>query len=171
MTLLSGGEVRVDMTYRLSEAFDGYGRLGDDDTRTPIPIEQRAFERDAARIDGMRMLRYSDRTSGSQRVIRTELAFDSLDAFSRWYGAELRYQEGEGLTMPLARAIATSDPSPLSVIEQDLLSAYTVTLGVTLPEDIDRVNLGSVDSGTARLTLPLHEFLAPSADITWEIGL
>ena len=163
----SDGSGIFDLSYQLHSDLDEYGRLDGIDPRSPIPLERDAFEQTALAIEGLDLVRYRRYDDG--RSIEVRFEFDDLSALAQWYGGdESLVSTDNGLRFHVADAVSTGD-SPFSPLEEELLSSYLVAIDISVPAAVQSVNIGEFSARNARIELPLNEYLAPEADIVWEI--
>jgi hypothetical protein len=91
----------IDLVYTVSREFIAMGALDGNAAWPTLPVGRADFERSVARIDGLSLKSFRERTSGANQVFEASLHFDDPDAFAAFMsanGQSLVYENSGGKT-------------------------------------------------------------------------
>lgn len=168
------GSGRFDLEYRLSTDVYEMGVFDENSSFVPVPVHEEDLRRAAEAADGVEMRDYSRQRSNEEVLIRTSVAFDSLEALNAYYspGEErIRLREAGGgrqLQVDLHPGdVGELDEETRSFAEA-YLSEYTVAVRVRPPGRVTAAQAMEVaDNGrSATATVSLAELFTGTAPQT-----
>jgi hypothetical protein len=89
----------VRLVYAVSQEFLDSGTLDGNENWPVLPVGRADFERTVARIDGLELRSYRERTRGGDRLFEVTLAFDGVSALAGFLdsgGQQLVYKQENG---------------------------------------------------------------------------
>jgi hypothetical protein len=173
------GSGTIDLEYRLSRELESLGKLDGNERWPVIPVGKADLERSAARIEGLSLRSFSEKTTATDVLYQARLDFANLEGLARFLDdtgqrASL-IREGEGNRL----AVSFNNAAGRVAIDEKLLElaasafeGYALVFGVTLPQapelrvvDGSGAPLESPPAGTALLQGNRVSFSAPMADL------
>lgn len=173
------GSGTIDLEYRLSRELESLGKLDGNERWPVIPVGKADLERSAARIEGLSLRSFKERTSAADVMYEARFDFANPEALAR-------FLDGAGQRASLVREgaenrLSLSFNSAAGRVEADekllelaasVFEGYALAFGITLPSAPDlRVtdgrgaSLESPPAGTALLRGNRVSFSAPMADL------
>jgi hypothetical protein len=77
---LQNGSGTIALEYRLSRELESLGKLDGNENWPPVPVGKADFERSAARIEGLTLRSFSERTTPADRIYQAKFDFANLEA-------------------------------------------------------------------------------------------
>ncbi len=168
-----GGTAAV--SYSVSKLVMELGRLGDDDSFSPLPVSETDFLATAAMIPGMEVRSVSVREDETAVNIESEFEFDSAEALSAFFspgtenGPSLT-REGEETVFRYTLFTAAEEISDESMkMVESFFAEDEIILRLRAPSDINSVSLGTVEGNTAVYSATILEIFSENKDILWEV--
>jgi hypothetical protein len=173
------GSGTIALEYRLSRDFEALGKLDGNEGWPVIPLGKADFERSAARIEGLSLRSFSEKTDASEVVYQAQFDFATPEGL-------VRFLDGAGQRASLVRegernhlVLSFNNAAGSVEVDEELLElvassfeGYALVFGVTLPQTpelrvVDRngASLDSPPAGTALLQGNRVSFSAPMADL------
>jgi hypothetical protein len=140
IVLRQDGSGTIVLEYRLSRELDSLGKLDGNENWPPVPVGKADFERSAARIEGLSLRSFSERTAAADRVCQAKFDFASLEALlmlldSSGQRASLFREEGQNrLVLSFNDSAGREDLDPeLLDLAAAAFEGYALDFGITLP--------------------------------------
>jgi hypothetical protein len=149
----------LQLTYRISQLVADLGVSSTGKSVIPLPVSRSDFERSLASSGGkVRLTRFDKSEDEKDITIRTEIAFDSLDALARidaFHDADLKW-ETQGSRRTFSQVVAQAPRQPLSDDSRRMLEAlfdgYDLSFVVVAPQPIEESTLGTLSADKKTLT-------------------
>jgi hypothetical protein len=173
------GSGTIALEYRLSRDLESLGKLDGNERWPIIPVGKADLERSAARIEGLSLRSFSEKTADADVIYQAQFDFANLNALVRFLddtgqraslvreGAENRFT----LSFNYSAGRVEADEKLLDLVASSF-EGYALAFGITLPQEpelrvVDRSGapLESSPSGTALLQGNRVSFSAPMADL------
>ncbi|MDR3123722.1 MAG: hypothetical protein LBU16_08105 [Treponema sp.] len=173
------GSGTIALEYRLSRELEALGKLDGNERWPAVPVGKADFERSAARIEGLSLRSFSEKTAATDVLYRAQFDFATLEALARFLdGAGQRVsleREGEenrlALSFNHSAGRVEADEALLELVASSF-EGYALDFGVTLPQppqlriaDGRGAPLESPPTGTALVRGNRVSFSAPMADL------
>jgi hypothetical protein len=173
------GSGTIALEYRLSQDLESLGKLDGNERWPVIPVGKADFERSAARIEGLSLRSFSEKTTATDRIFQAKFEFATMDALAR-------FLDGTGRSASLVReggknrlVLSFNSSAGQAEVDQQLLSlvassfeGYALDFGISLPRQPElRVPDGrggyaeSPSAGAVLLQGNRVGFSAPMADL------
>ena len=174
ITIKADGSGKIALTYRVSQALESIGRLDGNEKMPAVPVGRTDFERTAARIPGLKLIKYSSRdvrnpSGGGDLVTNVTLDFKdtgALLAFLDSAGANaVIVQEGQGALLRLTLldpSERVSNPDLLSLL-QEVSSGYEFAITLNLPRNAALTTLPA--------SIPAAKAVSSGKKATFSIGM
>jgi hypothetical protein len=179
IVLRPDGAGTIALEYRLSRELESLGKLDGNEKWPVIPVGKADFERSAARIEGLSLRSFSEKTTAADRVFQAKFDFASTDALVRFLDstgqrATLDREGGKNrlvLSFNSSAGLADTDPQLLALVASSF-EGYALDFSVSLPRQPE-LHVGdgrggyteSPSAGTALLQGNRVSFSAPMADL------
>jgi hypothetical protein len=173
------GSGTIALEYRLSRELESLGKLDGNQNWPAVPVGKADFERSAARIEGLSLRSFSEKTTAADTLYQARLDFASLEALVRFLddtgrSASLSGEGGENrlaLSFNNSAGLLEADEKLLELLASSF-EGYALDFGITLPRppelrvaDGRGALLESPPAGTTRLQGNRVSFSAPMADL------
>jgi hypothetical protein len=173
------GSGTMVLEYRLSRELEALGKLDGNEGWPVVPVGKADFERSAARVEGLSLRSFSEKSAGKDVVYEARLDFASLEGLARFLtgsgqGASLVREGSENrlvLTFNNAAGRARADGALMELLAE-AFDGYALDFGITLPQppelrvtDAGGASLESPPAGTALLRGNRVSFSAPMAEL------
>jgi hypothetical protein len=179
IVLRPNGSGTIALEYRLSQSLESLGKLDGNEKWPVIPVGKADFERSAARIEGLSLRSFSEKTNATDKIFQAKFEFAAMDAL-------LRFLDASGQRASLAReggknrlVLSFSGSSGPLDADRELLDlvasvfeGYALDFSITLPRPPElRVGDGrggsaeSPSAGTALVQGNRVSFSAPMAEL------
>jgi hypothetical protein len=173
------GSGTIALEYRLSRDFEALGKLDGNENWPVIPLGRADFERSAARVEGLSLRSFSEKTVGADVVYQARFDFASLEGLAR-------FLDSTGQRASLVRDgarnrlfLSFNNVADSVKADEDLLDlvassfeGYDLVFVLTLPQapelrvvDGRGAPLESPPAGTALLRGNKVSFSAPMAEL------
>jgi hypothetical protein len=173
------GSGTIALEYRLSRDLESLGKLDGNENWPPIPVGKADFERSAARVAGLTLRSFSERTTPADRIYQAKFDFANPEALlgfldSSGRRASLSREEGKNrLVLSFNDSAARLDLDPeLLELAVTAFEGYALDFSITLPQTpqlrVAGGNGGFTESppdGAAQLRGNRVSFSAPMADL------
>lgn len=132
------GSGRVSAEYRLSEELVAFGQLEGNKDMLPVPLSEEDVRRGLAGAQGLTFVSWSSRKDGSDTVIKTVIAFDSLKALAVYLdpeGTMARHESsasGSRLSFTLGSTLPAFDPE-MKKAAKEAFGSYALVFEFDLP--------------------------------------
>ena len=173
------GSGTIALEYRLARELESLGKLDGNENWPTVPVGKADFERSVARIDGLSLRSFREKSAAAEVVYEARLEFAGLEALARFLddtgrSASLSREGGENrlvLSFNNAAGLVEADPALLDLVAS-VFEGYALDFGITLPGPpglrvVDRLGAPLEDppAGTALLQGNRVSFSAPMADL------
>jgi hypothetical protein len=178
IVLRPDGSGTIALEYRLAKDLESLGKLDGNENWPVIPVGKADFERSAARIEGLSLRSFSEKTTAADRIFQAKLEFAAPDALLRFMDdsgqtASLDRDGGRNrLALSFANAPGLDRDPQLRALLAATFEGYALDFGITLPRQPElRVGDGrggyaeSPSAGTALLRGNRVSFSAPMAEL------
>ena len=132
------GSGSVSAEYRMSQELVSFGELEANKAMLPVPLTRADVENSLRSAKGLSLESWSSRKDGTDLVVKTVIAFDSMDALMLYLdpnGKLATYsatQEGTSVAFSLGGKLPVLDPD-MKELAKEAFAAYTFKFAVELP--------------------------------------
>jgi hypothetical protein len=173
------GSGTIALEYRLSRELEALGKLDGNEKWPIVPVGKADLERSAARIAGLSLRSFSEKTAAAEVIYQAQFDFANLEALARFLDDTGRsaslVREGTANRLSLSfnhsAGRIEADEKLLELVASSF-EGYALVFGITLPQAprlrvLDRrgAPLESPPAGTALLQGNRVSFSAPMADL------
>jgi hypothetical protein len=171
------GSGTIALEYRLSRDFESLGKLDGNENWPVIPVGKADLERSAARIEGLSLRSFREKTAAADLVYEARLDFAGLDALALFLDSTGQraslVREGPENRLLLSfndYAGRLGRDAKLLELVRSSFEGYSLVFGITLPQAprLDVAEEGSPERrapGTALVQGNRVSFSAPMADL------
>lgn len=138
VTITKSGSGTVSAEYRVSQELVSFGELEANKAMLPVPLTKADVENSLRSAKGLTLKSWSSKKDGTDLVIKTVIAFDSMDALMLYLdpkGKLATYsatQEGTDVSFSLGDKLPALDPD-MKDLAKEAFAAYTFRFAVELP--------------------------------------
>lgn len=132
------GSGNVTAVYRLSEELVAFGELEGNKAMLPVPLTKQEVQDSLKGIPGLSLTSWSSKKDGTDLVISTVIAFDSLDSLMYYLDPQGRLAKhsttpgGNSIAFTVGDSIPALDPD-MKKIAQDAFAPYSFKFAIELP--------------------------------------
>ncbi len=132
------GSGTVSAEYRMSQELVSFGELEANKAMLPVPLTRADVENSLRSAKGLTLESWSSRKDGADLVVKTVIAFDSMDALMLYLdpnGKLATYsttQEGTSVAFSLGDKMPALNPD-MRELAKEAFAAYTFKFAVELP--------------------------------------
>lgn len=179
-TISAGGSGSIDMEYSLSEELVAFGELESNKALLPIPVSRSDFERGIASYPGLSLDSWSERMSGSDKVVKARVSFKNLASLASMLdprGNLASYSEAgarKSLKFVFGEPMPKLDNETES-LAKEAFAPYSMRLTLQLPEPPVLSSVkgegakGWVDGKTARFESPMTVIALSPEPVSWTV--
>jgi hypothetical protein len=132
------GSGSVSAEYRMSQELVAFGELEANKALLPVPLARADVENSLRSAKGLALESWSSKKDGTDLVVKTVIAFDSMDALMLYLdpnGKLATYsttQDGTSVAFSLGDKLPKLDPD-MKELAQEAFAVYTFKFAVELP--------------------------------------
>lgn len=132
------GSGNVTAVYRLSEELVAFGELEANKAMLPVPLTKQEVEDSLKGVPGLSLTSWSSKKDGTDLVIKTVIAFDSLDSLMYYLDPQGRLAkhsttaDGNSIAFTVGDSIPSLDPD-MKKIAQEAFAPYSFKFAIELP--------------------------------------
>lgn len=176
------GSGAVSAEYRMSQELVSFGELEANKAMLPVPLTRADVENSLRSAKGLKLESWSSRKDGTDLIVKTVIAFDSMDALMLYLdpnGKLATYsatQEGTSVAFSLGDKLPALDPD-MKELAKEAFAAYAFRFAVELPSTPKEASSGHpavsarVDGNTVVFEGKMRDIVAsdaaPSMRLSW----
>ncbi|GHV85901.1 hypothetical protein AGMMS50230_15090 [Spirochaetia bacterium] len=127
------GSGKLQLEYRLAGELEDLGKLDGNEKWLPVPVGRADMERTVSRTAGLKLLSYTVREEGKDRIYRSELSFTSPEALTAFFGAGEFRPDIPGRKLSITFAGSQPADKEWSLVVKDSLQGYSFSLSLKVP--------------------------------------
>lgn len=171
------GSGTIALQYRVSRLTESMGKMESGERWLPFPVDRLEFERAIDRIGGLSITSFSQSADETDVMVRANIAFRDLDAFSRFLNATGRsavINESGGkhtATFRLSDGGGPLDPDLKKLVDV-VFKGYSVSLRFRFLSVPSVQGGGAVDAETktAIFSSPVVDILSSAKPLVWIVS-
>ena len=168
------GEVLIK--YSVSKSAMNIGKVDNNDSFMPLPIEEQKYREKAEKVNGLDFKSYKKEETSDEIYITVSYDFTNIEALN----AIISNNQQQMITVERRSGSfyftqniynSSADPAGEETIKlaQALYSDRYIKMKVTAPSPVKSVNTGTSTANTAEVQFRLPDLLAENRPVIWEI--
>ncbi len=169
------GEILIK--YSVSKSVLNIGRLDENESFLPLPVEENKYREKAEKTDGLDLKSFKKEETEEELFITARYEFRNMDALNAVVSnngeKKIDVQRRSGSTYFTQKVFNKSDtPANEETIKlaEALFADRTIKMKITAPSQIKSRNMGTSGGNSAETEFSLPALLAENLPVVWEVA-